>query len=142
PVNRSSGSKRTLTGISGSKPAPPSATVWSATSSSAPPISIIHRLRPADPRSMLTSTFDPTSRLLTSKGQDQHTDTVCPHLTPGLAYLLAHESQVKEINRMAWSLIDLDIVLDQAEDPRTLPAELREGAGAEAWINFDAHYPL
>lgn len=91
---------------------------------------------------MLTCSFDPATRQLKSKGQAEHTDSVCPHLAPGLAYLLGHGSTVREINRMAWSMIDLDIVIDQAEDPRTLPAQTREVAGVEAWINFDPHYPL
>jgi hypothetical protein len=91
---------------------------------------------------MLACSFDFGTRLLTSKGPDRHTDTVCPHLSPGLDYLLTGGARITEINRMAWSLIDLDIVLDQARDPRALPASIREEAGAEAWINFDPHYPL
>lgn len=91
---------------------------------------------------MLSCTFDSQTRRLQSKAQGEQEDTVCPHLAPGLTYLLSHGSRVTEINRMAWSMIDLDIVLDQAADPRSLPSAIREEAGAEAWVNFDTHYPL
>lgn len=91
---------------------------------------------------MLRCTFDPGSRLLLSSGPESHTDTVCPHLSPALQHLLQQGATVQEINRMAWSLIDLDIVLDRAPDPRELPAAVREEAGAATWINLDSHYPL
>jgi hypothetical protein len=91
---------------------------------------------------MLSCTFDPLTRSLASTGAARHVDIVCPHLAPGLEYLLAQGSTVVEVNRMAWSLIDLDIVLDKAADPRSLPAIVGEDAGAETWVNFDPHYPL
>jgi len=90
----------------------------------------------------LRSRFDPVTRQLVTEGPKEQVDTVCPHLSPGLDYLLRQGSGVVEINRMAWSLIDLDIVLDQAADPRTLPAAMREEAGAQPFVNFDSHYPL
>ncbi len=91
---------------------------------------------------MFSSTFDPLTRGLASTGARHQVDTVCPHLAPGLQYLLAQGSTVVEINRMAWSLVDLDIVPDKAPDPRGLPAIVREDAGVETWVNFDPHYPL
>jgi hypothetical protein len=90
----------------------------------------------------LRCSFDPVTRGLVTQGPKEQVDTVCPHLPPGLEYLLRQGSGVVEINRMAWSLIDLDIVLDRADDPRALPSSTREEAGVQPFVNFDTHYPL
>jgi hypothetical protein len=86
--------------------------------------------------------FEPVTRRLVTGGPKEQVDRVCPHLSPGLGYLLRQGSGVVAINRMAWSLIDLDIVLDRAADPRALPTSIREEAGAQPFVNFDTHYPL
>jgi len=73
---------------------------------------------------------------------ERGTWTVCEHLRPRLASLLASGSRVSSVTgEGAWSQIDLDVGLDRGP---------RDAAGLDApvppsllfWTNTDSHYPL
>lgn len=84
--------------------------------------------------------FDATTRALTAT--DGKTDTVCPHLAPSLALLLASGSTVKNVYRMGWSEIDLDIHLDRGPVPDSFAQAHPLAAGVETWRNTDPHYGM
>ena len=66
---------------------------------------------------------------------------LCPHLAPALDALLRQGARVLAATPMAWSKIDLEVVLDSGPPLAELPAHLRPNA-VQTWTNTDAHYPL
>jgi hypothetical protein len=66
---------------------------------------------------------------------------LCPHLAPALNALLCQGSRVLAATPMAWSKIDLEVVLDSGPPLAELPGHLRANA-VQTWANTDAHYPL
>ena len=66
---------------------------------------------------------------------------LCPHLAPALDALLRQSARVLAATPMAWSKIDLEVVLDSGPPLAELPAHLRPNA-VQTWTNTDAHYPL
>lgn len=66
---------------------------------------------------------------------------LCPHLAPALEALLRQGARVLAAAPMAWSKIDLEVVLDSGPPLAELPAHLQANA-VQTWTNTDAHYPL
>ncbi|MBK9235071.1 MAG: hypothetical protein IPO19_03005 [Rhodoferax sp.] len=66
---------------------------------------------------------------------------LCPHLAPALDALLRQSARVLAATPMAWSKIDLEVVLDSGPPLAELPAHLLANA-VQTWTNTDAHYPL
>ncbi|MBK9235089.1 MAG: hypothetical protein IPO19_03100 [Rhodoferax sp.] len=66
---------------------------------------------------------------------------LCPHLAPALDALLCQGARVLAAAPMAWSKIELEVVLDSGQPLAELPAHLLVNA-VQTWTNTDAHYPL
>ena len=72
---------------------------------------------------------------------NESTPPLCPHLAPALDALLRQGARVLTATPMAWSRIDLEVVLDSGPPLAELPAHLLANA-AQTWTNTDTHYPL
>lgn len=72
---------------------------------------------------------------------NESTPQLCPHLAPALDALLRQGARVLAAAPMAWSKIDLEVVLDSGPPLAELPAHLLANA-VQTWTNTDTHYPL